>query len=59
MTRAARKTIAWPLVWACYLAGDAIGRLSRGYRWRTYGVYNTLMVWSYELNEWAGLSVWK
>ena len=65
-----RKIVAWPLVQAFYYIGHwaylFIDRLDDGNDEEPGPVFNTgfriyqgAMAWSWRLNDWAGLNVWK
>ena len=56
-----KKIIGWPVAHLLYLLGDLVSRLMN--RWDgvfgvLYPVYNRLMVWSCDVNDWAGLKLW-
>lgn len=50
-----RKIIAWPVVWLLFWFGDGISRIMNFFDWGLlYPVYNRSMIWSLDLQEWAG-----
>lgn len=65
-----KKVIAWFPMHACYHVGDWASQLLN--RWPdckdgslmdrlgsvVYRVYNRLMCWSVDLNDWAGFKLW-
>lgn len=64
-----RKVVAWLPMHACYIFGDLVCRvLNRIPDWEAkpvdllagamYRVYNRCMLWSCDLNDWAGFSLW-
>ncbi|TFG98574.1 hypothetical protein E4H12_05720 [Candidatus Thorarchaeota archaeon] len=58
-----KKLIGWPVAHLCYILGDWTCKLMEGIdtEWAAdilYPVYNRLMLWSCDLNDWAGLDLW-
>ncbi len=52
----AKKLVGFPIVWLLYYSGYLISRIPNFY----YPVYNKLMIWSSEIQDWAKLtSPWK
>lgn len=55
-----KKVLAWPAMYTCFWLGHFVSKLMHceplG---RMYPVYNRLMMWSVDLNDWAGFDLWK
>lgn len=54
-----RHLVAWPLAWCCFYAGDLCSKLLNlvdRELWAAiwYPVYNSLMIASSDLQDWAG-----
>ena len=56
-----KKIIAWPITWLFFWMGDLISRIMHYFDWGLlYPVYNKLMWWSVEIQEWANVKgPWK
>lgn len=55
-----KKIIGWPIAHLLYILGDCIARLMNACNGLSflYPIYNRLMLWSCDVNDWAGLSLW-
>lgn len=50
-----RKAIGWLVSWTLYWLGDAVSRLMNfDSMWWLYPAYNRLMIWSMQVQDWAG-----
>jgi hypothetical protein len=56
-----KKLIAYPFVHLFYYLGDFVSRFNNFIKWTDLGykIYGKFMFWSMELNDWAGLNIWK
>lgn len=56
-----KKIIGWPLTWLLFWLGDLVSKPMHYFDWWwLYPVYNNLMGWSVDVQDWAGLSgPWK
>jgi hypothetical protein len=56
-----RKLIGYILSWTFYWLGDLVSKPMHYLNWWwLYPVYNRLMIWSYDVQEWAGnLGPWR
>jgi hypothetical protein len=55
-----KKAIAWVGCQVTFWLGHGISRIYNN-RWLAwlYPVYNRLMIWSLDINDWGGLKIWK
>ena len=50
-----RKNIGYVVSWTLYWVGDLVGRIMHfDAMWWLYPVYNRLMSWSLQVQDWAG-----
>lgn len=50
-----RKVIGWTLAWVFYWLGHWVSRPMEWFDfWWLYPIYNKLMSWSYDIQEWGG-----
>jgi len=54
-----KKIIGFLPCWGCFWLGHWISLLFEVFEWGwLYSIYNGLMLWSLNINDWAGLDVW-
>ncbi len=52
-----KKILAWPLSWALFWLGDVVSKPMHYFNWAwLYPVYNNLMCWSADVQDWAQLN---
>jgi hypothetical protein len=50
-----RKNIGYAISWALYWVGDLVSRVMHvDFMWWLYPVYNRSMLWSSQVQDWAG-----
>ena len=52
-----KKIVAWPVTWLFFWIGDLISWVMNRFDWAWLNpAYQRLMVWSLDVQEWAGLT---
>ena len=50
-----KKLVGYTVSWTLYWLGDAVSRVMNiDSMWWLYSVYNRLMTWSLQVQDWAG-----
>lgn len=54
-----KKVIGFLPCWGCFWLGHGVSKLFEVFEggW-LYSIYNRFMLWSLDINDWAGLDVW-
>jgi hypothetical protein len=54
-----KKLIGNSVGWTCYYLGHWYSIPMEHFEWIPFEPYRRLMQWSYQINDWAGINIWK